>query len=249
MRRALSFGSGAEAYERFRPGYPDRLVGLVVGDAPVERALEIGAGTGKATRVFARHGIAVTATEPDGNMLTVLVRECGGLPVTPVRASLETVALDETYDLVYAAAALHWTESLTRWDRIAALLGPGGIVASIGGGLELADPELADVEHAILASHLPEGWHVPAPTARAHGLDWPGNELATDARFHNVRQQHLPKTVPYLRADYLGLLGTVSAIRVLDAADRAALLERLDAALPETVALRADLTIHTALRR
>ncbi len=64
--RALSFGSVATAYERYRPGYPVELVDEVLNYAgrPVRTALEIGAGTGKATRVFAERGLAVTATEP-----------------------------------------------------------------------------------------------------------------------------------------------------------------------------------------
>ena len=248
VRRALSFGSAAEAYERFRPAYPDEVVGLVLGGTTATSALEIGAGTGKATRVFARRGISVIATEPDGDMLAILVRECRGLPVTAVQASLETVAVDASYDLVYAAAALHWTEARTRWDRVAALLEPGGIVASFGGALELADPHLADVEHRILGARIPEGRHVPAPAPRARGLDWPGNELAADGRFRDVRQQHLPRQVRYQRLDYLGLLGTISAIRVLDPRDRAVLLDRLETALPGAVVLRADLTVHTAVR-
>lgn len=49
--RALSFGVVAEAYERFRPGYPVELFDMVMAYAghPVRTALEIGAGTGKAT--------------------------------------------------------------------------------------------------------------------------------------------------------------------------------------------------------
>lgn len=56
--RALSFGVKAEAYERIRPGYPVELVDMVLtyADQPVRTALEIGAGTGKATRLFAQRG-------------------------------------------------------------------------------------------------------------------------------------------------------------------------------------------------
>ncbi|MBO0843512.1 MAG: class I SAM-dependent methyltransferase, partial [Nocardioides sp.] len=88
--RSLSFGEVAETYERFRPGYPDELVGRVtaVAEGRVVRAIEIGAGTGKATRVFAAAGIEVVATEPDPAMLAVLARECAELPVTPVRTAL-----------------------------------------------------------------------------------------------------------------------------------------------------------------
>jgi hypothetical protein len=61
--RALSFGVMAEAYERFRPGYPVELFDMVMMHAgqPVRTALEIGAGTGRATRLFAQRGVTVTA--------------------------------------------------------------------------------------------------------------------------------------------------------------------------------------------
>src|SRR6266487_2050591 len=73
-RASMSFGVMAEAYERFRPGYPVELVDVVMRNAgqPVRTALEIGAGTGKATRLFAQRGLTVTATEPDGDMLAEL---------------------------------------------------------------------------------------------------------------------------------------------------------------------------------
>ena len=49
--RALSFGAVSEVYERFRPGYPEEVFDTVTAYAgrPVATALEIGAGTGKAT--------------------------------------------------------------------------------------------------------------------------------------------------------------------------------------------------------
>ena len=66
------------------PGYPDELVDEVVTYAgrPVCTALEIGAGTGKATRMFARRGISVTATDPDAAMLTELRKH---VPATVAR--------------------------------------------------------------------------------------------------------------------------------------------------------------------
>lgn len=62
--RALSVGAVASAVERFRPGYPDAGADRVLEYAvrPVRTALEIGAGTGTATRIAGR-GIAVTAAD------------------------------------------------------------------------------------------------------------------------------------------------------------------------------------------
>ena len=94
IERALSFGSVAAAYERFRLGYPDQLVDSVVAYSgrPVRTALEIGAGTGKATRVFAARGIAVTATEPDRAMLAELRKRVPATVIT-VPASFEDLPL------------------------------------------------------------------------------------------------------------------------------------------------------------
>ena len=99
--RALSFGVVAEAYERFRPGYPAELVDIVLTYAgqPVRTALEIGAGTGKATRLFARRGITVTATEPDGAMLAEL-RKHVPANVTTVQATFEDLRPGGRYGLV-----------------------------------------------------------------------------------------------------------------------------------------------------
>lgn len=72
--RSTSFGAVAAAYERFRPGYPGELFDTVMRYAcrPIRAALDIGAGTGKATRLFAERGVTVTATEPDAAMLAEL---------------------------------------------------------------------------------------------------------------------------------------------------------------------------------
>lgn len=124
--RALSFGAMAEAYERFRPGYPVQLFDMVMEYAaqPVRTALEIGAGTGKATRLFARQGVTVTATEPSGAMLAEL-RKHVPANVRTMQAAFEDLQPGERYGLVYAAAALHWTNPQNRWSRMAALLEPG----------------------------------------------------------------------------------------------------------------------------
>src|SRR5215469_10572217 len=136
--RALSFGVMAEAYERFRPEYPVELFDTVMtyADQPVRTALEIGAGTGKATRIFAQRGVSVTATDPDGAMLAEL-RKHVPANVKTVQAAFEDLRLGESYGLVYAAAALHWTNPEGRWSHMAALLEPGGVFASFGGPVRL----------------------------------------------------------------------------------------------------------------
>ncbi len=250
VERALSFGSVAEMYERFRPGYPAELLEVVMAYAgePVRTALEIGAGTGKATRVFAQAGIAITATEPDAAMLAEMHKD---LPanVTTVVAAFEDLPLDSSYDLVYSAAALHWTKPEGRWDRMAALVRPGGVFASFGAPIQLADLALREAARAARAPYL-EDDGVPSPdgTPAELSMQWPGTELEQSEWFTEVRQEVVEHRLTISAQDYIGHLSTVSAYVMLPPADRDEVFRRVLEVLPETVELDAQIHVHLARR-
>ncbi len=249
-QRALSFGSVAAAYERFRPGYPDEVVEEVLAYAgrPVRTALEIGAGTGKATRVFAAHGLAVTATEPDPEMLAELRRHVPP-SVTTVEAAFEGLPMTGGYDLVFAAASLHWTAPEGRWQRMSALLCPGGVFASFGGQVHLADADLERSVRAARAPYLVDD-DVPSPdgTPTDSPLQWPGTELVGSDLFDDVRQTTIPRRMAMSADDYVAHLSTISAYLELPVGVRDTVLGKIREVLPEAVAVTADLTLHLARR-
>jgi SAM-dependent methyltransferase len=249
--RALSFGAVAEAYERFRPGYPAELFDLVETYAgrPVLTALEIGAGTGKATRLFAQRGVAVTATEPDGAMLAEL-RKHVPATVRTVHAPFEDLRLGETYGLVYAAAALHWTRPEGRWSRIAALLEPGGVFASFGGPVQVADPAVEEAVRTARAPYL-DSDDIPSPdgTPPEQAMQWPGTELERSAGFIDVQQSTIERRLTMSAGDYVGHLSTISAYLELPAVQRAQVFGQVLQVLPATIELSADIIVHLARRR
>ncbi|WP_244876552.1 class I SAM-dependent methyltransferase [Winogradskya consettensis] len=231
--RALSFGASAEAYERFRPGYPPELIELVTAYAgnPIRTALEIGAGTGKATRLFAAHGIAVTATDPDAAMLAELRRHVPA-GVTTHRAAFEDLRPRGKYQLVFAAAALHWTDPVRRWPRMAGLLEPGGVFTAFGAPLHLADPALENAVRDARTPFLPSD-DIPSPSSPAapspsspaapspsspaapsppdQATQWPGPELEHSPWFTDVRQSVITRRLTLTASDYIGHLSTISA--------------------------------------
>ena len=249
--RALSFGARAAAYERFRPEYPDELCDLVLTYAgrPLRTALEIGAGTGKATRVFARHGVLVTATDPDAAMLTELRKHVSD-NVKTVHAAFENLPRDERYGLVYAAAALHWTKAEGRWARVADLLEPGGVFASFGGPVGLADDAVEDAVRAARAPFLATD-EIPSPsgTTVSDGMRWPGSELDRSGWFEDVRQATVERRFTMTAHDYVGHLSMVSAYLQLPTSTQEQVFSRILRVLPETVAINADITVHLARRR
>ncbi|TCC42004.1 class I SAM-dependent methyltransferase [Kribbella speibonae] len=250
VARALSFGTVAEAYERFRPGYPVELLELVTAYAgtPLRTALEIGAGTGKATRLFAQGGLEVTATDPDAAMLAE-ARKHLPASVTTVQSAFEDLPLDASYDLVYSAAALHWTNPDGRWERMAALVRPGGVFTSFGVPIQLADPALKEAVRAARAPYLVDDG-VPSPdgTPEDRPMQWPGTELQQTEWFTDVQQAVIERRLTMSAHDYIGQLSTVSAYLMLPPADRDEVFRRTLEALPETVEVDAQIHIHLARR-
>jgi SAM-dependent methyltransferase len=238
--RALSFGSAAEQYERFREGYPDELVDTVLDYAgrPVRTALEVGAGTGKATRVIAGRGIEVTALEPDPGMASVLARTTDGLPVRTVGVTFEQYTTDSRYDLVYSAAAWHWTDPATRWSRAAALLVPGGVLAVFGRPSRPADERLRAAIEQVEAGFRGDD-------RERHR--WSPDEVEAVDALSDVTTVERPERHDVSAADFLGRLQTLSAYLVLDDATRAAALAQVEALLPPL--FEVDTTLRITLAR
>jgi SAM-dependent methyltransferase len=143
-RRA--FGEDPANYDTSRPDYPD-----AVWQALRERAglradidiLEIGAGTGIATRHLLKyHPARLVAVEPDPRLAAYLADRYPSLDV--IAEPFETVAPKEaSFDLVACATAFHWLDSVPALQRIAALLKPNGHVAlwwNVYGDPNRADP-------------------------------------------------------------------------------------------------------------
>ncbi len=125
-----TFGEDAERYDRIRPDYPPALFTDL---APGPRVLEIGPGTGQATRPLARAGCTVTAVELSPAMAAVATRNLADLPdVEVVVSAFEDWPLPaEPFDLVLSATAFHWIDPAVRMAKSADALRPGGRLAVI----------------------------------------------------------------------------------------------------------------------
>ena len=249
--RGLLFGTAAEAYERYRLGYPDEVVDrtLAYVRAPVTRALEIGAGTGKATRAFVSRGVEVVALEPDEGMVGVLRRETRGMSVDVRHSTFEGYDGPRT-NLVYAAASWHWTEPASRWARAAELIDDGGALAIFGGPMRLADDEVQDaVAHAV-GEDLPDEAFLssdkrPDPAAADR---WPTREMRECGWFEDIQVHDVSRIVTVPVQEYIGYLSTLSAYLVLEPPVRQDVLHRITAVVPDQVRLDLSVGLHLGRR-
>jgi hypothetical protein len=249
--RGLLLGTVAEAYERFRPGYPDEVVDRVLDYAgrPVATAVEVGAGTGKATRPFACRGIRVIALEPDPHLFGVLERELVAMPVQPVRSTFE--AYDgPPVDLVYAARSWHWADPARRCARAAALLPGGGTLAVFGVPARAADPKVQS-RVATACAALPALAGEPAFGPPEPHWSQPDRALVrelTEGRFADPEHHLVRRVLSVPQREYVGYLATLSAFLELSLEGRHDVLARIARVLPEPVEVDLSVSLHLARR-
>lgn len=162
--QALSFGAAAAEYDRFRPSYPAEAVRWAVGAPAPASVVDLGAGTGKLTRVLLAAGYQVTPVEPDAGMRAQLAAATEG--AVPLAGFAEAVPLpDESADAVVAGQAYHWFDRERAHPEIARLLRPGGWFGAIWNHRDDREPwiaELSRITHDIPASR---GNFDPEPAA------------------------------------------------------------------------------------
>jgi SAM-dependent methyltransferase len=127
--QAKSFHRAAEEYERGRPGWPPEVLDLlpVPDEATV---LDVGAGTGKLTRVLAARYARVIALEPLSELRAILEERVPKAEALPGVA--EAIPLGEgSVDAVFTGQAFHWFANDVAVAEIARVLRPGGVLARL----------------------------------------------------------------------------------------------------------------------
>ncbi|MHC0431895.1 class I SAM-dependent methyltransferase [Streptomyces sp. O3] len=157
---ALSFDAVAPQYATARPGYPPALLDAIeeLTARPLRgaRVLDVGAGTGIATRLLAERGASVIAVEP-GPEMGAQLREV--LPDVPlVRAVGDALPFaDRSADLITYAQAWHWTDPERSVPEALRVLAPGGALA-LWWNQPDPDVDWAAEQEARLRRRLP-GYH------------------------------------------------------------------------------------------
>ncbi|MER7580030.1 methyltransferase domain-containing protein [Kitasatospora sp. NPDC097691] len=129
---AGSFGAVAAEYDRARPGYPEELVDALERlwgrGLKGARVLDVGAGTGIATRLLAARGADVVAVEPSPGMAAQFLASAPTLPL--VRGGGDDLPFhDHSADLITYAQAFHWTYPERSVPEAVRVLRPGGAIA------------------------------------------------------------------------------------------------------------------------
>jgi ubiquinone/menaquinone biosynthesis C-methylase UbiE len=245
------FGSGADAYDRHRPGWPPEAVERAfaeLGLGPESTVVDLAAGTGKLTRELVPRAGRTIAVEPSADMLRRLREVVPGAEA--VEGTADAMPLgDAAVDGVLVAEAFHWFATPAAAAEMARVLRPGGGVALLwnlhdfghepwlerAGGVigRMLAPAFESIDR-----HRPDRWQ--------DAFD--GSRFGPFEQFEVRHEQ---------RTDVAGLVAHVSTwshVRVLDDPARAELARELEDVLsrehpsPDDVVIPYRTQVHWAPR-
>jgi ubiquinone/menaquinone biosynthesis C-methylase UbiE len=128
------FQSAVPYYERYRLSYPERLIARVAALLQLTRGdavLDLGCGPGSLSVPFARIGMAVTAADPEPEMLAAAknAAEAAGVPLTFWQGGSYELTPDMgPYRMVSIGRAFHWMDRLATLAMLDRIIAPGGAV-------------------------------------------------------------------------------------------------------------------------
>jgi SAM-dependent methyltransferase len=231
------FGQHAEAYDRFRPAYPDAVIDELLGPVPAGLdVLDVGCGTGIASRQMAQRGAKVLGVELAPRMAEIARGH--GLDVE-IAAFEGWDAAGRTFDRVTSAQAWHWLDLPIATAKAAAVLRPGGRLGLIWNAGSQPD-DLADALDEVYASVVPAGSHrlfrgyaANRPSHVKTGLDSEIDAVSAVPDFDAPTEKWFPWTRTYQRDEWLDQLVSRSDHTALEPAIRDRLFESIGAAIDD----------------
>ena len=129
MEERFAFDQIANVYKVARPGYPEALTEDVISYADLKQGdhiLEVGCGTGQATKGFAKRGFPIVAMDPGPEMLRGASEDLAGFSnVELLETTFEAWPANRgAFRLIIAAQSWHWVSPEMRFTKAAEALSP-----------------------------------------------------------------------------------------------------------------------------
>lgn len=228
MEQRFTFDQDARAYDAVRPGYPDALVDDVIffaGLGPNDAILEVGCGSGQATKSFAARGFRMLAIDPGQDLIGAARESLATFPgVAFVVSTFEAwPATPAAFRLLIAAQSWHWVAPDVQFTKAAEVLTAGGTLAVFGHVPVGLSPQLLEdfkriyLHHAGVWGPPPEAWYLPAGPLKS--------AFERSGLFGLVVNKPYPWTWRHTTASYVSFLKTRSDLQTFAPAVRQAILD------------------------
>lgn len=224
----LSFDAAADEYHEIRPSYPAAMfqdVFRLLPDSPT--IVEVGPGTGQATRDLLALGATVTAVEIGPRLAAKLQEDINSPNLQVVVGDFELVELRKhNYDAVFSATAYHWISPAAQLARPYELLKPNGILAVVHLN-QVTSPD----DRGFFAAAQPiyerydQGHKGPLPPKRGEVAPAIADALRADRRFTDVAVNCFDWNQTYTAEQYHRLMLSYSVTQMMEPQPRQGLLD------------------------
>lgn len=123
-----AFDKNAQSYQQARPDYPPEIIPWLIQNFQIDNlttAIDLGAGTGKFTRVLTHTDAHILAIEPVDDMAKQFMHIHPNIEL--IRAFSHAMPLkSQSVDLVMSAQAFHWFAHINTLQEIHRILKPNG---------------------------------------------------------------------------------------------------------------------------
>lgn len=225
------YGEDPDGYDLGRPRYPAELYDILVERCGLRagcRTVEIGPGTGIATRRLLDFGADVTAVEPNEAMASYLSQTLAP-HVQVLLAPFETASLPaQHFDLAVAGTSFHWVPQRAGFRQLSRVLRPGGATAIWW--MLFEDPRQTDAVADLVGK---VAGHAPGMSAGDDDLPFQLDEPArraelTDAGFEDVESSIVWSALELTARQTRSLYASLAALLRLPADERDRLLDRIE---------------------
>lgn len=209
-----TFNTVVEQYDRMRPTYVEALYDDVWnygGFGENITAVEVGIGTGQATRPVLNRGAAVIAVELGGDLAVFCEKKFADNPrLKVVNLPFQNFDASEgSFDLIYSASAFHWIPEAIGYTKVFKMLRPGGVFARFANH-PYKDKEkeaLHEAMQVLYAKYMPRSklsteYSEEEAKARA--------EVGAKYGFADIQYRLYKRTRTFTAQQYTDLLGTYS---------------------------------------
>jgi SAM-dependent methyltransferase len=222
------FGSVAGEYELGRPSWPSAALDVVERELQLRsdaRVLDLGAGTGKLTRLLLDRFASVVAAEPDAPMRALIPAEAEVL----ASAAEQIPMPDDSFAAVFCGESFHWFDWKRAIPEIARVLIPGGGLVLLwnrpSGGLSSAEwpPEVGEALDRLVDPIPPEHRY----------LSFAWRDALSESPFEALSFESVPNGGVLEPERLLARIASWSHVASLPEGEREAFLESIAAHLTE----------------
>ncbi|HHX59133.1 MAG TPA: class I SAM-dependent methyltransferase [Epulopiscium sp.] len=218
MDKRLTFNEDAKNYDMFRPTYCKELFDNIINYTRLDKtkyALEVGIGTGQATKPILETGCYLTAIELGENLATYSKNKFGDYKKFTIHnISFEQyMHIPENIDLVYSGTAFHWIPEEMGYKKVYDMLRSGGTIALFWNRPSGGESEVYEEIQSVYRKYMPD----VKPTKNMLNQHIYDETIETIKKygFVDIQFKLMHQTRKFNAEDYISLLETYSDHRIL----------------------------------